>query len=587
MNSCESPFLSLEEQSDFPMTHPPFEHFELPLRLEPKGGESIELKAIDCLPSVSIPSALLSLAEKRVFESGGLGVLVGRGDGEEKAFDFEEAYLLEPGARPQFDREASVLLAREYSAAQSVLSEFCGPIGPEFCPVDELIYFSQFRVVLRLGGGFVGSRVILPRADFALSELGRTFRFPTTPLTKKLFGRESPAESTGSGFLTTDETGRILPLEFGQTGEFPLLGLWLALPTLPESPLAMASIRRRVWGLCTAFLRLSARKLSLHPRGAEFLVFLFANGALRCFKARTGGARLRGICMEFRAPPARPGALSLHFARAKRKVEASTQTEDAADLLSAIRENQRKNEEFYAGALAAMQEQISLLSRTLASMQGSALGGEQSELSRSNGGKAVGNPKVLPAYNHSLSLSASPRDPETPQTRPKRFRADTQKPEVTSRQNVSGNIGEMEFNSVNESKGDIDSMGGVVDKGGKWIKLGKGDIGDTEDIEYSEDKGDIDYKDYSGFKGEGREKSLKVLETVSCRDNPDLSHSGSEIAPLPKADLLSKVQNATREKEYNAGEQVRSIQVPKINTRFRAALQNNSDVSDPDSEPDH
>lgn len=253
---------------------------------------------------------------------------------------------------------------------------------------EDVIAFNQFRVFLRSNGENVSARLYSYNLDFSLAELSRQFKFPTTPLTKALFGKEGNVPSSSSGLLTADESGRVYPLPFGgDPAAVPLLGVWIYLKDTPDNLFNTLDSRRKIWGLCSAFARCElGQKVSISPLGFEFLFFAFGANQVRCFRVRLSNTKGVGTQTEISVPL--KGTLTLSFKKTASKQEAGTQTEGGEELLEAVREAQRRSEEFYKTTLAKMQEQIGLLARAVASIQQSFMALDTGDSSRSLGNEA-------------------------------------------------------------------------------------------------------------------------------------------------------------------------------------------------------
>lgn len=520
----KKPSLIPTDASEFSMSLPKLTSVDLPLKIEQKPNSAIDLSSSAFRPQFEVSDALIRLAKTKMNETGSMAALTGQKYKRHRengpCWILEEAYLVEAEG-VEFEREPTLIVVDEWSQTKPFLDSYSKTAGDwrkwedqTEINAEELAFLSQFRVFLKIDAESLQSKIFVPNIDFALVEVSRSFRFPTTALAKSLFGKTQPPLSKGMGPLTADEAGRIHPLLFSElTSSVPVLGVWLALPSSPEALFTSQQIQRKIWSVCTAFMRCEGGgKVSISPKSFEFLVFLFGNGEVRCFKAALkGGAsgKAKGAVQGFECKI--QSRLLLDFSADHGSLEKGTQTEAGEDLLESIRESQRRSEEFYRASLAKMQEQIGLLTKAVASIQNSFQALETGDSSRSLGG-GEHPPPLIPA-THSLSFSASSKKQETQKT--KRFRA-----ENCERTN---------------------------------------------------------------------EKSIHVLEAVSVREKPD--------SPPPESDhnfsltekkednlIMKKIEKVSEAKEFGHGTNSRSIQVPKINNRFKIALQKNSDSSDLDCE---
>lgn len=394
-----------------------FEHLTLPLDSSPRdssktltiSGEATESGLTLTRKLVDLAISKATLRSPAVFLCGSDSTTYTQNGGY---FSLEEVCLGVEDS-PLLSQEICVCFSHDQAKFEPFLISFAEkPVNlAELRPPSSLnfldfAYFLNTRVFLRpKDSQNLETLICRPQLTFTLEDLPRRFRFASCPLTRTLLGKEKSITAPPAGFLTIDSKGRILPSPFDMQGPANIVGVWAS-----TSQVNLATDRDRwgVWGLLSAYLRSEPdSKLSLHFESFRCFLFLFdPQGTLRCYSAslRESQSHIAYTVETTTTPLNEEMLVELGRRSVAVRRHRGVQTDRQITALEAVLEAQQRNEDYFRMTLTQMQEQITLLARAVESIQSGLTLLSTSESATST---VKRHSSSIPENSRSLSVSTS------------------------------------------------------------------------------------------------------------------------------------------------------------------------------------
>lgn len=331
--------------------------------------------------------------------------------------------------------------------------------------IMDIIYLQNFRIFLRIEKNLLKAGLLYPHLDFLIQEVNILIRYASITLSKQLLNKDDNSlQAKTFGYLTLTQSGTILPLSLDDTDEiskFAIVGVWTYGEDITDENLKDSQLlKSRVWGLLSHFYimpKFSCR-FTYTKNNPSFLlinfnkkrspkVFLFKISdkcSLNCKLSlenfniyvdeaqgtmyKDNKTKVRSVNIDFSSTSQNPSLeTSFHVhpdksvyskeSQAKnfpqqlpipvRRIQPEVKelTESDVSVIKYIREYQDKNEVFYRKTIEKMQDQISLLSQAIVSINQNLVYLNQKvvNVQKEHGGDTF----ILPDLTNSHSISES------------------------------------------------------------------------------------------------------------------------------------------------------------------------------------